>query len=1633
LEVDLSKKNGSLQSLEKSVESANSKYLQKSEEADRLRSELKIISEELVMLQERMKETQSSSNESQNQLLPLQYELSRCQQDKSFLEERLKSCENDLQARMRALAEEKSASSKMKFDLDTKIVELQTELSITKDRLKSTQDQLTTTQEKSSSYQQKLRELEEQMTKQQENFLQESEGLRRLNELQKRHLNEATDLISELESNLQAAKDNYSRQLNKVRDDAARRIESIEENALREKAELEGKIKELEAHIAEGPSSTPKNIVSMIMDEEDSSKQIATLKQSYGTDIYELYDRILKLEKEKIAEQDRRHEIEIYMQHVAKDIEQKAPIIAEQKRNYNRLLQSHELMSKKYDDLVNQNSQLQQKVAKLEQLKNEAVHESQAINQHNKDLSKQLQHLLKRSMEAQQGRTPTKKPVSIVGSDASSSTDAIGDYLVSFDNIEELQLRNAQLLQTIRKLEKDIEESSNQAEERAAEAASTALSSAMKEITALREQRQHTEELVIGLVQQRDMYKAMVQESGMLTITNTPSNRGEMLVPVGDIHTTPRTPGMMMNASTPTGLNASPSRGFQELQFKLTAAEDEKMKLKDRLARLEEAEKLLNDALTSLKAEASKLRVDSAMYASDAKFNKERALQLEEALKIATAENSAGMQRRLDIEKIVVEQQHAARMKDEQLRQLHDQLHAAQEHQRRAQIEVEVAHAAEQRLQDQVNGLREEMKRAASLSESVHRIEIGLSNRAAEEKSLLTTERDNALAAVEQLRKQVQDLSNTELERSSSLKQNLSNLETSLEERTKECAYLKDELVRERSSAVAAIERSHLLEKQLSLAQERLFASQGVKVMESLSDQQLTELQLALDQSNAQIASLKQQLQVAESYGEEYRKLSAATNATLQDLQQMLSNSKSSYEVEIQQLQATIATLQQESAQSNASTSTLLKEVEDAREQLRSAFKAHEQEKSILTEQFAQAQLSQEQVQGQIEQMKTDLVKFQSVAKTAHSNYERELNLHASAEKELHEVRDQLDHHIQMLRAEQEKSSSFTAELIRKEVGFQEQKARLESNLQDANARIDELSHINDSLHKQVHSLSAQVDKMLSSRGQGVESANSDETASADPSVAASTETVTAVSTSAAAIKTVDDSMVADLQQTVAELREVVRYMKRERDLLSAKLSLAEAESNRHMSALTVAHRSLDELRAQLTSMKESQEVKEGSMTMIATEELKRLQQDAQQMLLLRDSNAHLRQANEELMHRLAAMEADVKSLRASMQPLDEKIQRLSGEKAALEITSKQEAADATYWRERLQQLVTRYHEVDPEEHRLLKESIAKSSSAAQAAESKLDELKGQLEALKTSESASKASLEAKAAEVEQLQKTYDALEKNTGGLRTKLREMKSKYDEVAGKLVAKTKAEAELTKQVVSLTEQLANASKAVVAEPSTTSSVAPVAASEPMIITPAAPVAAVAPVSTPATSTMTSDMASEVAPTTTTSRKRPLEPESTAAVTTEIETPATAPLSSAEEIKPPVESAAASSTDNPAQSEKLLKLKETLRKRALEKASIAAAKPAAADIVTAPEAGQATSAAAPAAAEVPVAKKSKTEEKVPEVVAEAERSDMADNAEEQATETPASASAVDPSMEEGRLIYYVWALLLSLRDSTV
>ena len=80
------------------------------------------------------------------------------------------------------------------------------------------------------------------------------------------------------------------------------------------------------------------------------------------------------------------------------------------------------------------------------------------------------------------------------------------------------------------------------------------------------------------------------------------------------------------------------------------------------------------------------------------------------------------------------------------------------------------------------------------------------------------------------------------------------------------------------------------------------------------------------------------------------------------------------------------------------------KDIEKAREELSNAKRESTERLRALEEEALLSTQSAQLTAQQMEFLKSDILKFQATARAAHSNYERELQLHAKAESDLKNV-----------------------------------------------------------------------------------------------------------------------------------------------------------------------------------------------------------------------------------------------------------------------------------------------------------------------------------------------------------------------------------------------------------------------------------------------------------------------------------------------------------------------------------------------------------------------------------------------------------------------------------------------------
>jgi nucleoprotein TPR len=1270
----------------------------------------------------------------------------------------------------------------------------------------------------------KSQEIETALISQQSSYSSEVEGLKRLTDLYKRHFEEATTKVEELEQSLSSLRDVHNTKINKYKDELKSLVEEKDAAFLEERKALKARIIELENKL----STLPILSIQELQQAAAEPPKISNPQDFADFSLTDMYDKVVHLEQDLHQERLRRKEMETYMNQMLKDIEQKAPIIAKQRRDYQRIVQSHTELTAKLDGVVTENNQLKQVLKDLERRTSLAEHETNLLNTHNHDLARQIQHLLTVQAQQQSGYPRPVALIEDINTNESEAQSVISGHLVVYNNVEELQQRNSELLQVIRKLTDEKEASaasSSRMEVDQDEEQNQLLHSALAELDDLKQQRTKTEEMLAVLLQQRDMYRAMLEgdlaananvegaTSGAASSVGTFATPLKMLTDRRQSFGTPK--GSLFG--TPGVGNEAATNLAKELQLKLDYAEDEKRRIQDRLQRYEEAEKVLHESLDKLRQELTTAKMDSAQYNSEAKFLKERVSRLESALTLSQQEAKNTLQRRMELEKSLLEYQKEVRLREDTLTAVREELRQNQDQLRRQIIELEVTKQSETRLIQQVNEAREEVKRHATLTDYLHRIEAGLQSRSEEEKESLLREKDTVKKAYETLRKQVDDKNAIDEQKSKALDDELRSLRTKLEVKVSEVSTLNEALIKEQSVAKSSQERSVLLEKQLSIVQDKLNMLQGNSIVESLLEKEMAEKEMALQQAKNEIESLKNQLQSAEVHVDQFRKLSSANEQALKDIRSKFQEFQDKTENEVKAYEEEIQRLRQESQEHRQSSQQMIQDLEANQDALMKLKQTHQDQMNALQEEKQLLSIEYESVKAQLSTIHIDMNKFQQQAKLAYENYERELQLHAQAERELREERQAIENVKKQLNQAQEQASALSADSMRLARQVQDEKLYSQEEKKRLQDEIESLTRTNDLLHAQVQSFGLQLEKLHESRlqlhaatgaGATAASASVEGTSVTAAGDAAASGESTSSATASGVAGEFDE--LSELRKSAGEMREVLRFMKREKEMLQARLNIAESENNRYVNQLQSLSKSLDEARTEL-----KKELEARQLSVSNPQEYQKLLQEVSQLNLLRESNHHLRNENEEISKKLSLVTEALDQERNKVTPLEESVRKLQGEKEGLEMVNDQLSNDVGYWKNRLHTLVSRYNDVDPEEHRLLKTNLDESLA-------KITAMEGQLTSLQTeaAQQLSEVKDQLKIAQdaLEQKGRQLTTSEQSNDNLRQKLRQFKtlveSKNEEIAKLNSAKESGEKEaaeaqlknasLTSQVQELTSKL-------------------------------------------------------------------------------------------------------------------------------------------------------------------------------------------------------------------------------------
>ncbi|KAG8906638.1 hypothetical protein FRB99_006426 [Tulasnella sp. 403] len=992
---------------------------------------------------------------------------------------------------------------------------------------------------------------------------------------------------------------------------------------------------------------------------------LASRFQKSGRTFTEVYADYVRLQAELAAEKQESSRLSECLAQILADIEERAPTLHEQRVEYERIQrellrlgpQLAEALQERDAEARNARVALDRAAAK--------EHENTLLERQLSDLSRQLRHVLR---ELAIKENPALEEEALAAMEDSAGVHAqvqdltdtdviITDQLTLFRNIPDLQDQNQRLLRVTRDMSAKMETMEKEMREAAEQVESEAVRRAKVAIEGLHGKIQSQETTERALRKELEMLRGMLLKSSQVPLVSSlgPAEplREGRSIGGGEIVEGDRL-AEMNSILKEMGSNAT------KVQDELSASQKQVGQLNASLAKANAQIDFLNERhQISEKANEMQRRELTELQARNSKYQAQ----------IASLEISC----------------HQAH---DQAQEATAMLNRLRSETTNLQAERSLLKTIESRLSADVNSLNKENARLNSLLRDTQTIQNDM-HRAAE------TDRRRLEGQISSLENQAQELRtelSKELERNrhSTLQKEVEakELQAKIDIVTAELGSTREKLLVAQANEKHLTTRIEDLVRSLEGSNEKLSVYErrptgGVQDISSADD-----LQREVAELRAALRGAELDIETSKNHAEQFKAISATNEQALADLQATYDQYKVATAAETARLEAEVNNLQTRVQNLDKDTSVATEESTKLRRQLDEQRAQFEAEKRDLEGALADVNSAESNAAVLQASVQDDLRRQARIAQEAHDKYERELVEHAKAIEDNTNLKQQLAAAQSTAREQQRAAETAQANLLSSQTSWEAQKETFNKELRDLKARFDDLSKQNAVLHKHLESISTQATTIR-------QAADHKATLAEGQTAGEDTEG--------------DDAII--------ELRSVVSYLRKEKEIADLQLDLSRQETMRLRTQVEHLTRNIDETRAQLTA---------ASSPWLDFRRASHLFEFINQLNIFRESNSTLRAECEANVKRSQQLEQQLRKAQDEANPLKAELRAAKAELGAREEQIKLLEAETERWRARNSQLLSQYKQVDPEDLRAAKEE-------SDDLRKQLEATKGDLEAVQTS------------------------------------------------------------------------------------------------------------------------------------------------------------------------------------------------------------------------------------------------------------------------------------------------------------
>lgn len=1251
-------------------------------EVERLQADVKTYEAQLQAAINAKCEALAKVDEIQSKEMALDFKEKRMDQEKNIMTNQIQNLTEDLNRNIAELQTIRRDHTMRSLELETKLNEKTEELKIvnsTVSHLNETVNALTARAEDLAA---KLLAQSEESAKMMEYYKKELQAKTKLADLYKgsneenvTQTNELSNAVTELKKLLSEASDQYGELETKLK-----QVQMKNEQDMEEKNNIIQSLKDELKHANDLLKEAQEENLDHAIEKLAPSAAVSTRLMKSDMSLTELYSNYVRATEEVHLQKKENARLNLQMKSILHELEEKAPIFKKQSLDYQKLLEANNELTQQLENMITERvehrEELQDAHAKVGHLERE--NKKLKIGQN--DLARQVCYLLK-EVEQMRGGFVSENEQSI--SSDMSANEVISKKLVTFHDITELQENNQKLILLVRDLSSKLEEMEEIQNNMDSATYEAKIANYSKRLQEMQEAQEYQTQMLNVCMQKRDAFKKLYYD----LLKNSSSNKGiqSIVDPLSepmdgvDEDNTP----IASNSSVISGDVAGKDKRIGELEDKIKELQEQIKSLKEEHAEYRKEkltnEKMMNEQFDSMRTELREVTSTNCKLMSTVEYNNEQIKIQQKNVATYKKQISTLEERNKNYESTIVKHEQTIMYLKDEAMNAQKKLACAEVQLENLKQECRILRDSESRLQLEKETLHRERQTRNLLLNNLEMIKTSFERSETEGRLRMEARLDEATRECAALRRRLQEEQDNFRELAADLKRQADTAKERMDEEKAVADKLRVELSTLREELVTKSRQIDDLSKKL---QESLTPTKNDNPI-AQANKKAREFELKYQEAHLEIQSLNKELDMARQNAQQYCKMSQSSEKELKDLHEIYMEYKTKTEEELTRLRnaeinlkshveelETEIQLQVTGAQLNSGNATT--QVSKVQAELKDALQKLSENNRELRD------------------LRAECNNLTSALQSVEQKYANEMMLHSADIQQLAKLKEELNRvreHITELKVARDQAVNVLEESKK---GWTETEAKYKSEKEELEKRIVDLDAQNSNLHDQIQALSNKMTLMNVKMNQsGTEDASMND--------------------SAAEASFGNRSLTEDEVQNDDRLLQIIKYLRKEKDIAVAKVDILKAENVRLQSEKHMVQKKLDELNSSL----KDERTKSESVVVTASRHEEILRK-VETLNAITDSNRILREERDNLSKRVKELTERMVKVEDELFPLQEKNRELQAKVEEYTAENTSLRSEAVRWRQRANLLVERSNK-NPEDIKRLqneRENLAKMLGA---------------------------------------------------------------------------------------------------------------------------------------------------------------------------------------------------------------------------------------------------------------------------------------------------------------------------------